>query len=344
MLERAEVMPECFGISAAFKGKGVMQMQTKRKAARAEKLLSFDCVVRPAANASLFSAENPSSVDTNKIVMPQNPNLNGEPTLADLLQAIQGIAERQEAFEAQVTEQLEGLQQGDPGQESDFDVLSRLNGASDADLQALGLTRGEVDAAVAEYNQGAQADSQAEAQAEAEAAAAAAAGGGEGALAGAGAGGGEGGAAQTFAVRQLRNELMQLRSQLARKDQIELEAQQAEVVAGIDDKITLLATQRDRLVEFAETVIAENEALRLQVKTGVRPVRGSGSDGSTIRLFGANDQGELHPWQARVKEIQLGAKVSEADAIMLADKDDQGALHRDYLISLSKQKQETING
>lgn len=338
MLERAEVMPECFGFSAAFKGKGVMQ-KNHRKAARAEKLLSFDCVVRPAANASLFSEENTAVVDTQQIVMPKQPAAN-EPTLQDILTEIQGLRSEHEAFKTEVATAFGQLSTDDPtqGNESDFDVLTRLNGASDEDLTALNLTRAEVDAAVAQYNQGVQADDAEAAQADpanpptqqtqatqqSQAAVA-----------------GESTTAQAF--KALQQELLQLKAAFNKKEQIELAAKEEATIGEINEKITLLATQRDQLVQFSERALAEIDALRLANKTGTRAARGSGSEtGATLKLFSANDEGELHPWQAKVKAIQLQQKVEEADAILLADKDDNGALHRDYLITLGQRQNGTI--
>jgi hypothetical protein len=60
MLERAERMPTCFGMSAAFKGSGV-KMASGKKAARCFALKSVDCVTAPAANPDgMFSAREPS--------------------------------------------------------------------------------------------------------------------------------------------------------------------------------------------------------------------------------------------------------------------------------------------
>ena len=54
-LEKAERMPETFGLSVAFKGKGA-GIKGGKKAARCERLLACDCVTQPAANPDgLFS-------------------------------------------------------------------------------------------------------------------------------------------------------------------------------------------------------------------------------------------------------------------------------------------------
>ncbi|MEA3211480.1 MAG: hypothetical protein QOE70_4537, partial [Chthoniobacter sp.] len=108
MLERAERMPECFGMSVKFKGGG--EKKGLKKFARAEKLISVDCVTQPAANPEgLFSVPGSpfgrpplvpsasSQLTRTRRGMPratQNPNRDaGEPTLADVLDAIQQQSE-----------------------------------------------------------------------------------------------------------------------------------------------------------------------------------------------------------------------------------------------------------
>ena len=51
MLERAERMPTCFGLSVAFAGRGV-DIGGGRKAARCDSLKAIDCVTNPAANVN----------------------------------------------------------------------------------------------------------------------------------------------------------------------------------------------------------------------------------------------------------------------------------------------------
>ena len=61
MLERAERMPECFGMSAAFMGEE--ETAGGRRLARCEELIAFDCVAQPAAMPSgLFAAKNAARV------------------------------------------------------------------------------------------------------------------------------------------------------------------------------------------------------------------------------------------------------------------------------------------
>ena len=62
-MEKAERMPSCFGLSAAFVGKE--EAREGKKFARCAELLSVDCVTQPAANPDgLFEAKPPTAVDT----------------------------------------------------------------------------------------------------------------------------------------------------------------------------------------------------------------------------------------------------------------------------------------
>lgn len=62
-MEKAERMPSCFGLSAAFVGKE--ELRDGKKFARCAELLSVDCVTQPAANPDgLFEAKPPPHVDT----------------------------------------------------------------------------------------------------------------------------------------------------------------------------------------------------------------------------------------------------------------------------------------
>lgn len=364
MLERAEQMPECFGLSAAFKGDPKGVTVEGKQCARVEKLLSFDIVVRPAANDGLFSAKdtptsadyktaiialaNPQSVDTAKLNvvtkqllfdMPNAPQ-NTEPSLADVLAAVQGLTGRLEASEKQSQAIIDhinsqGQEQGEEAKierqnQERFDILSKLNAMSDEELAAEGITRDQVDAEVNAYNesvggqsQGNEGEQGAEGQQ-----------GNEGQMAGVGAEGAAGSAGAQFSALQrqviaLSNEIKAGRVREAKNaEAIEFEA--------VDKKIIGLAAQRDEAIELATKLVAENEALRLHVKTGTRPAP-AGIEGGNI-LFSAMSTGDLHPWQQKVKQIELNQKVSAGKAIQLCDKEDGGALHQDYILSLQKDR------
>ncbi len=61
IMEKAEVMPDCFGLSAAFSGPKQGEKVGGKKCARVEELLAVDCVPMPAANPEgLFEARHES--------------------------------------------------------------------------------------------------------------------------------------------------------------------------------------------------------------------------------------------------------------------------------------------
>ena len=336
MLERAEKQPSTFGLSLAFKGDPKGVLHNGRQCARAEKLLSADVVKRPAANpGGLFSAKDTPSVDNRKIVelnfMPQDPNTNQEPSMSDIMahlqqlsQQVQQQGEMQQHIIGHINQGAEN--QGDEG--LSVEDLEQLHNSSDEQLAELGLTRGEVDAAVSEYNasvesQGAEGEQSAEGAEQ-----------GQGEMAGAGVeSGAPGGATMMHAMHR---ELIQLKAEINReKNAKKIEAETIQF-QEVENKISLLATQRDQAIELAEKVVAENEALKLHIKTGTRPVAVGVDEG--VRLFSANGYGELHPFQQRIKQIMLESKVTEGKALLLASKENS-ALHADWLQSQGR----TIN-
>lgn len=341
MLERAEKQPTTFGLSLAFKGdpKGVLHMG--KRCARAEKLLSADVVKRPAANpGGLFSAKDTPSVDNKKIVelnfMPQESNTNPEPTMADVLAQLQQMQQQMQQF-GEVQSQIVGHinqsveSQGDEGLTAE--QLEQLHNSTDEQLAELGLTRAEVDEAVTEYNASVEAHG-AEGQDGEQGVNGAEQGQGELATAGAGTEtSAPGGATMMHAMHR---ELVQLKAEINREKQAKkLEAETIQF-QEVENKISLLAAQRDQAIQLAEKVVAENEALKLHIKTGTRPVAVGVDEG--IRLFSANGNGELHPFQQRIKQIMLESKVTEGKALLLASKENS-ALHADWLQSQGR----TIN-
>ena len=329
MLERAQTMPDCFGLSVAFKGKGVVVAKGK-KAARAEKLLSVDCVTRPAANEGLFSVKETNSVDNLKFNMADNQSQQ-EPSLSDIMNVLTQLNSRidaQEQQQAQIIDHLNTQGSQEPEQEDGLsrEDLEQLHAASDEQLAELGLTRDEVSAAVSEYNEsisGEQSQDQGDDQAGYQDSYAGQEGAAGGEMAGAAGGGGEGSAA----FRALTREVIQLKSKI-RATEVRNQAEGEEMqFAEIESKMAILATQRDKAIELAEALVSENEALNLAVRTGTRPVRPGVDNG--VRLFNANDNGELHSFQVRVKELKASGKT-EGEAISFASKENPG-LHADWV-------------
>jgi hypothetical protein len=344
MLERASEMSECFGLSAAFRGDPKGVLFKGKQCARVEKLLSFDVVVRPAANEGLFSAKDNANVDSrknsvrSKTIELQN-TMPAEPTLQDVLAQLQSVqqtiaqqGEIQQTIVSHINEGIAGDQNQGEEQGIDRDQLEAYNNASDEQLAELGITRADVDAAVSDFNaslggeqgeQGQEADGQYEGSYGGEQ--------GAGEMASAGGGAETGAAGQAFAA--LQRELIELKRKFNAKEQKEIQFAEAQATNDVRTKISTIVAQRDQSIQLAEKLVSENEALRMHVRTGTRPVIAGIDTG--IRLFSRNESGELHPWQERVRQIELSEKVSTAKAMTMADKEDNGAAHSDFIASQS---------
>jgi hypothetical protein len=337
MIEKAQKMPTCFGLSVAFKGppKGVA-IGGGKMAARCEKLLSVDVVTRPAANDGLFSVppvdkslkgmatENrPVNAGEGNPAPAPTPPPQGEPTMGEIMEVLQQLSGRLDQHE----QFLGSLQQ--PAEEDVGPTLEQLAQASDEELAQIGITRAEVNAAVQEVMAGMEQGQQGQGQpgqSEGELVGAGAQAGGEAS----GFGGGE--APATFAA--LQKKVLQLESN---QRLIELrKKQEAEEIElkSIEDKVLILARQRDEAIAFAETQASEIEALRMAVKTGTRPVMAGVDTG--VRMFGANENGQLHEFQVRVKQLVESGK-SEGQAIQLAVKENP-ARHADWVESQARKR------
>jgi hypothetical protein len=351
MLERCERQSKTFGFSLAFSGDKQGVLRNGRKCAHPEALLSADCVVRPAANKSLFSVpvdnrKNHVSRQTIELhkAMPNTQDLQNQPSLADVLaelQAVRGELAQQQEITQQLVGHANASVTGAPqAGEVDPEFLSALNEASDEELAAYNqqngtnISRADVNAAVSEYNaglaanqgeeQGEEGDGQFEGSYGEQ---------GQGETAGAAAGGGAemGAAGPAFAA--LQKELIELKRKFNAKEQKEIQFAEAQATNDVRTKISTIVAQRDQSIQLAEKLVAENEALRMHVRTGTRPVIAGIDTG--IRLFSRNESGELHPWQERVRQIELSEKVSTAKAMTMADKEDNGAAHSDFIASQS---------
>jgi len=343
ILERAARMPDCFGLSTAFLpeeryGKVGEAVGGGKYAARCGELKSVDLVCRPAANAGLFSV--PEEVDSSRKSMAKETKKetkfaegDPEPTMQDVLAAIQEIGQRQveqDQFNQQIVDHLQGGTQG----EEEGPTLQQLVDMDDAELASHGLTREEVDAAVAEVlaaMEGGEHESTSPGEGEGELVGAGAETAGAGAPAGMTGISGE--AAGGTNLASLKKEIQQLKN---KQKIVELTSKrEAEEVqfAEIEQKILVLADQRDKAIALAEKLEAENDALRMAVRTGTRPVKaGAGEDG--MRMFGANENGQLHEFQVRVKQLEAEGK-SPGQAIELAVKENP-ARHRDWINSQQK--------
>jgi hypothetical protein len=298
ILEMARKMPENFGLSAAFKGKGVKGAGGKNFA-RCSKLLAVDLVENPAANPDgLFAAR----VDSRKNSMPNetDPNAAANETVPawaqSLLQKVDALTTRQEKFENEVAAQLQG---------SDEPSLEELAGMTAEELDQAGFDAAKVHAAIAD----------AIASGEMVAPEGYTAPGAENTPATTGVNAPAGAAMSAKAVKDLiQMEIGKVRRQ-AREA---AEAEEAEhSFAVIEDKVNALAARNDELVTQLAAKDAENKALRTAVKTGVRPV----SPGAEVGVnFAAKDAKEGTYEHAVTTEFQrlIKAGKSETEAKALA--------------------------
>lgn len=278
MLERAEKQPETFGLSVAFKGKG--EKVNGKKCARAERLLSADCVKRQAANPDgLFSAETNLSVDSRMKNMADNiQHQQGEASISDVMNLLQNINQRMDAFEAVQSQLVDHINQSVVEPSDSTDLLEALYNATDEELAAFNqengtdFTRADIESAVAEHNASIEGE------------------GGEGGDGGEGdlAGVGDAGGATGQALSALAREVIQLKSK-ARAEELAALAHAEEVeFSELKSNIATLVEQRDRLIALSERVIAENEALRMAGVRGGRPAGSAAEVEFTERKDGGN--------------------------------------------------------
>lgn len=105
MLERAERMPGCFGLSVAFKGKGV-EIGGK-KVARCEELKAVDCVASPAANPDgLFSSREFADPRPRNQLGQFDGGVTGSADPQAMARAYGGVAERKQGRLARIAAAL----------------------------------------------------------------------------------------------------------------------------------------------------------------------------------------------------------------------------------------------
>lgn len=239
MLERAERMPTAFGLSVAFKGKGV-DIGGGKKAARCEELKAVDCVASPAANPDgLFSAKE---VDTQKTISMSTQNKTTEFSADD----IKAIIEENAQLKAQMQELTEANQGQNPEGAITDEELAHLATLSPEELAEAGIAMSDVIGELSNrgYDVSALTDGDDAGEGEGE-------GAGEGAEANAG--------AMANALSALRREVTELK---AREKNKEIQfARQAQEEAEM-----VLSAKVDGLIEMNERLSTENEALKATVK------------------------------------------------------------------------------
>lgn len=328
-IEMAERMPGNVGLSAAFMGED--EMENGQKKARCSELISVDLVANPAANPSgLFEAkltapatELAEPVDTQAMGEPFMDNQNNqasaatEPSMGDLLAAIQNLSERVQAQD----ETIAALSQ--EGAENDNEIsleeimdltqediaaLVQAGEITEEDAAGIHAYQSEVVAAIEADEAGEQGDEGQDA--------------GEFAGAGAGGEGSAGGEGTTLSA--LQNQVRELSARFAREDAAVENNEIEHYFSTIEGNMNQLAVERAELKEFADNLAAENDALRNALKTGIRPLAFS-AEGAAI----SGRNGELHEFEARVQNHK-GQGKTHAQAVMLAHKENPDA-HQDWI-------------
>lgn len=315
-LEKAEVMPDCFGLSAAFAGPEDGEKIGKKKAARCEELLAVDCVPMPAANPDgLFEAKfDEGGVDNSGKgnMDPKSQNqTNPEPTIADVMAElksirgeISGLTERQEQFEDMLAAQQ-------PVDREELDALAQL---TDDELAAQGLTRAEVQEAIAAL--GAE-DAGGDTAADAAAAAAA---------------GSTAPAPAMAEMAAMRRRMVELETRLgANAEANEL----SEIMEGFD----VLEEKFDAQVELNAQLQGQVQALQRSLKLQGGKAATAGTE--SIRMFSADEADtegltefevlvNKHRKELSAKDPKMAPGTLKATAIRLAMKENKRAyaLHR----------------
>ena len=327
-IEMAERMPGNVGLSAAFMGED--EMENGQKKARCSELISVDLVANPAANPSgLFEAKLPAPatefagpVDTRAMGEPFMDNQNNqasaaaEPSMGDLLAAIQNLSERVQAQD----ETIAALSQ--EGAENDNEIsleeimdltqediaaLVQAGEITEEDAAGINAYQAEVIASLDADEAGEQGDEPA----------------GEFAGAGAGVESSAGGSEGTT-LSALQSQVRELSARFAREDAAAENNEIEHYFSTIEGNMNQLAIERAELKEFADNLAAENDALRNALKTGIRPLAFS-AEGAAI----SGKNGELHEFESRVQNHKSQGKT-QAQAVMLAHKENPEA-HQDWI-------------
>jgi hypothetical protein len=259
IIERAERMPDCFGLSAAFAGppKGE-KLKNGKAAARCEELLAVDCVPMPAANpAGLFSALVDSEQKEN-LMEPKEANQATEPSLTDVIAALNQVQETVNAVANRQAE-IDALIEANTPLSSE--ELEHLAAMSDEELSEQGITRAEVDEAIAAYNAAVEAGEGDEAEGEAGEAEAAPA---------------EAAAPAGAALSALRKRVVELEAKLAGEKE---DKESAEIMHAFDV-----------LEQKQAALIAQNEALQRTIR--LQGIKAATPGTESFRMFSAAEGDE----------------------------------------------------
>lgn len=304
ILETAEEQPETVGLSVSFKGPDAPVIIGGRAKARCVQLLSTDYVIHPAANpGGLFQAKVDSQP---KGTMAQDNNTpNPEPTIADVLAAIQGLTKTVQ----EQGEFINSLQSERAAQEA-----YEIAGLTDEQAAELGIDAEDLQAAqqfIAE-NFGEEALAQVQEQTQAEIAGADGADGQGDGQGGDGADGADGKAAAAASaaaapatamsakLASLEKVVTNLTSKL---EKAELQAEKDAIDAEFDQvqqRLTELEQHEKRVVELE----AENKKL-------VQALRGAGTRAVSVNFSAA---GVVSNEDETAFESRVAKRVTELTA------------------------------
>lgn len=315
-LELAERMPKNVGLSAAFLGddEPIEKEGKKLMAARCDSLISVDLVATPAANPSgLLQAKLPELVDgranDETSMDPKNtPNSAPEPTLTDLMAAIQALNETVAAQGQQIAE-IQEASQHDEGPSLE-EILS-LSEEQIADLVAAGeITEEDAHGIFALQAEHAAGDEEGAEGSEGEGAAEAAPAGTEAGT----------------ALSALTKTVRELSARFERADRAAEEAEVAHHFETIEGNLKAFSDENASLKNEVAALKSRNEVLLHAIKTGTRVLSFS-ADG-TISPVTSKD-GKVHEFEQKVAEIEKSGKT-RAKAFESVIKTNP-ELHRDWL-------------
>lgn len=292
MLERAERMHSAFGLSVAFKGKGVL-IAGGKKAARCEELKAVDCVTSPAANPDgLFSSRE---VDTQKTNSMSTQNKNIEFTAEQVAELIAENARLADENE-QLTSHIESSEIQDEVNEPLTDEqLAHLAQLSDAELTEAGISRaqvlGELDSRG--YDVSGANDSQVDNGND----------GGDN-----GNDGGNAGDANGAALAAVQRGIQELQARERAKEIAFANAEQEHAFAVLTEKI-------DAAIELNTLLAQENESLKATVKRFQSKLPSLDTDSKMLTLFGKKENDGSFEGIVSEKFVELkAAGVKELSA------------------------------
>ena len=300
--EMAEVMPQNFGLSVAFKGPQKGEKIGTKNFARCEKLQSVDLVENPAANPDgMFSAK---AVDTGRNSTMQNNNATqtGGQSGPVTLESLAALITQQNTAIAALTEQVAAQEQFLNG--SNQPDLADLANLTDAEITAAGFDVDRVRAAVDEAIASGELTVEGGAPGESGAGGEGAGQAGEAAPAG----------SMAAALSALQKEVTALSAARNRDIRLSAKNEEEHAFSVLENKLEEVVAFATKTTEQNQTLVSENEALRTAIKTGHSFAGAATDDG--VNLFAAGEKGGTFEKIVTQKfnEFSKGGTVIESTA------------------------------